>query len=376
MKKISTVNSLFVALSLLVSVNFQNNTRGFAQNDSTTVRISIVGDLMCHTPEIEFASAAKDSFDFRPIFSFVKKYLKNSDLTFGNLETTLAGKERKYSGYPLFNSPDEFISAIKDAGFNVLFTANNHSLDRGTKGIIRTLDKIYENGMTAVGTFKSEQERDSIKIFDLHGIKIAVLAYTYGLNGNYLPPEEKFMVGLIDTTMIGKNVESARKKNADVILAYFHFGEEYQRKPGSYQKKIVAYAKKCGADIIVGSHPHVIQTAEFFKSTNGKLSEGLVVYSLGNFISNQRWRYSDAGVILNIELTKNKLTDGTRLSGVTYIPTWVFKGKVNGKNEFVILPSDTLISSIPVFLSRSDRTKLLRSYSDVKKTFQAVTDHS
>ena len=330
---------------------------------------------MCHTPEMEFAKAGRDSFDFRPMFDSVKKYFSASDLTFGNLETTISGKEKKYSGYPLFNSPDSFLSAIKDAGFNVLFTANNHTLDRGTQGILRTLNKIHENGMSSIGTYKSEQDRDSIKIFSVKGIKIAVLAYTYGLNGNYLPPNKKFMVSLIDTSLIRKNIESARRENSDIVLVYFHFGEEYRRKPNSYQKEIAAYAEKCGADIIVGSHPHVIQPIEFFPISANKNSEGLIAYSLGNFISNQRWRYSDAGVILNIEIAKSKSTGETRLSNVTFVPTWVFKGKVGEKNEFIVLPSDTTKNPIPTYVSKSDRAKLIQSCNDVRETFRAVTSH-
>lgn len=371
-KKIFIVFPIIVTAFFLTSVRFQNSNDNLPQSDSTTVRISIVGDLMCHTPEMEFAKAGRDSFNFRPMFDSVKKYFSASDLTFGNLETTISGKEKKYSGYPLFNSPDALLSAIKDAGFNVLFTANNHTLDRGTQGILRTLNKIHENGMSSMGTYKSEQDRDSIRIFDVKGIKIAVLAYTYGLNGNYLPPDKKFMVSIIDTSLIRKNIESARRKSADIIMVYFHFGEEYRRKPNSYQKEISAYAKKCGADIIVGSHPHVIQPIEFFPIAANKNSERLIAYSLGNFISNQRWRYSDAGVILNIEIAKSESTGETRISNVTFVPTWVFKGKVGEKNEFIVLPSDTSKNPIPAYVSKSDRAKLIQSCNDVHETFRAI----
>ncbi|MCL4550016.1 MAG: CapA family protein [Bacteroidetes bacterium] len=375
MKKLLIVFVFLVVSFFFLSINSQNSVLDSAQNDSTTVRISIVGDLMCHTPEMEFAKAGRDSFDFKPMFDSVKKYFSASDLTFGNLETTISGKEKKYSGYPLFNSPDAFLTAIKDAGFNVLFTANNHTLDRGTQGILRTLHKIHENGMSAVGTYHSEQDRDSIRIFSVKGIKIAVLAYTYGLNGNYLPPNKKFMVSIIDTSLIRKNIASARKKSADIVMVYFHFGEEYQRKPNSYQKRITAYTEKYGVDIIIGSHPHVIQPIEFFPIAANKDSEGLIAYSLGNFISNQRWRYSDSGVILNIEIAKSKSTGETRISNVTFVPTWVFKGKVGERNKFIVLPSDTSKNPIPAYLSKSDRAKLIQSCDDVRETFQAVTYH-
>ena len=144
-----------------------------------TVTISFVGDLMCHSPQLKFAQVSQDSFDFKPVFREVKKYLTEADLTIGNLETTISGKENRYSGYPLFNSPGEYLEALKDAGFDILLTANNHSLDRGKKGVIRTIEMIKNNGMESIGSYHSQQDRDSIRVFDINGIKIAILSYTY-----------------------------------------------------------------------------------------------------------------------------------------------------------------------------------------------------
>ncbi len=348
-----------------------------AADSIRTVTISFVGDLMCHLPQLKFAQVSQDSFDFKPVFSEVKKYLSYTDLTIGNLETTIAGKKSRYSGYPLFNSPDEYLEALNDAGFDILLTANNHSLDRGKKGVLRTLEMIKKNRMESIGSYHSEQDRDSIRVFDINGIKITILSYTYGLNGNYIANNEKFLVNVIDTALMKQDILNARNKNTDVILVYFHFGDEYQRKPNSFQKEIIKLAIDYGADLIIGSHPHVIQPVEYFSSNNNKIGNGLIAYSLGNFISNQRWRYSDTGVILNLTITKNICNDKVSLTNTSIVPTWVFKGKVGNKDQFVILPVDsTTIKSFPSYLTERDKNKLLQSEKDTHKIMEAVHNHS
>lgn len=355
----------------------QLDGRSVDQDSSSSITISFVGDLMCHSPQFKFAQVSKDSSDFKPAFREVKKYLTKADLTIGNLETTISGKESRYSGYPLFNSPDEYLEALKDAGFDILLTANNHSLDRGKKGVLRTIDMIKNNGMVSIGSYHTQQDRDSIRVFDINGIKISILSYTYGLNGNYIAKDEKYLVNVIDTTLMKQDILNARNKNADVILVYFHFGDEYQRKPNSFQKEVVKHAMDYGADIIIGSHPHVIQPFEYFNSTKNKIGKGLIAYSLGNFISNQRWRYSDAGVILNLTIKKNILTNDINLDDEEIVPTWVFKGKVESKDQFVIIPIDsTTINSPPKYLTTRDKIKFLQAEQDTRKILEAVQNHS
>jgi len=369
---------LFLAV-IFSSHSFQYHVdkKPFDQDSTTSVTISFVGDLMCHSPQFQFAQVSKDSFDFKPDFCVVKKYLNKADLTIGNLETTISGKENRYSGYPLFNSPDEYLEALKDAGFDILLTANNHSLDRGKKGVLRTIDMIKKNGMESIGSYHSQQDRDSVRIFNINGIKISFLSYTYGLNGNYIPKNEKYLVNVIDTVLLKQDILNARNKNADIVLVYFHFGDEYQRKPNSFQKEIVKRTIDYGADIIIGSHPHVIQPVEYFISNKNKIGKGLIAYSLGNFISNQRWRYSDAGVILNLKITKNIKSHEIKLTKETIIPTWVFKGKVENKNQFVILPVDsTTIDLLPKYLTENDKVKLLQSEKDTRKIMESIQNYS
>ncbi len=365
---------LFVPVGLFLLVSGVNDLhRVNAHSSDTTevqkVTLTFVGDLMCHTPQLDYARIGSDSFDFKPVFREVKKYLSNSDLTFGNLETVISSPKSKFTGYPLFNSPTELLEALKDAGFDILFTSNNHSLDRGIEGIFSTINNIEDSGMKAVGTYKSETGRDSLAVMNINGFKIGILSYTYGLNGNYLPKKYAHVINLIDSAQIKSSLHELEKLNTDINLVYFHFGEEYSQQPSKFQEELVQKTFSYGADIIIASHPHVIQPIRYYKKQKSNLDIGIVAYSLGNFISNQRWRYSDAGVILNIELSKN-IQDSVWVSNTSIIPTWVYKGNTGTKNEFVIVPSDTLIQGIPSYFSLPDKTKLLQSYNDVLSKYE------
>jgi len=333
-----------------------------------TATLCFVGDLMCHSTQFNYAKVDADSFDFTEVFREVKPYLSNADLTIGNLETVIAGKKKGYSGYPYFNAPDDFIYALKDAGFNLLTTANNHALDQGWEGVKRTIDVINENKIHRTGTFISQEDRDSIRIFQINSIKIAILAYSENTNGESIPKGKDFVINLIDEELIKRDIDKARNNNVDVVLVYLHYGPEYNREPSDYQKEIVQKIIELGADIIIGGHPHVIEPFDFFKTNNTKLDSGFVAYSMGNFISNQRWRYSDAGVILNIEISKNKFTDSVYINGVNYVPTWVFKGSTEKGIEYIILPSEAgREDSTYDFLTPNDKKLMIEAFNDTKE---------
>lgn len=336
-----------------------------------TITFSFVGDLMCHSPQFESARVSADSFDFKRVYNDVREILSKSDFTIGNLETVVAGKEFGYSGYPMFNTPEEYLAALKDAGFDILVTSNNHSMDRGVVGINKTIDNLRKHGLPNFGTYKTAQERDSILIIEKEGIKIALLAYTYGLNGNSLPEQKKYAVNLIDTLQIKNDLVKAKSKQIDAVIVSFHFGEEYQRLANSYQKVIAKKTLEYGADLIIASHPHVIQQIEFTDSENSRLDQGFVAYSLGNFISNQRWRYSDCGVVLNFTL--EKIASGKMiLDTVSIDPVWVAKERINGKNSYTLIPSDTTKYKSFQRLAKSDQMKLFQSNADTKQAMSAV----
>jgi poly-gamma-glutamate synthesis protein (capsule biosynthesis protein) len=365
---------LFITFSILsfyylsISLDYVHEENTIVKKDTLiTAAINVVGDLMCHSTQFNYAHVKDDSFDFNGVFSEVKQYLNDADFTIGNLETVLAGKKKRYSGYPYFNAPDDFLLAIKEAGFDFLVNANNHAIDKGAKGVKRTIKKMDELGINHTGAYSSQRDRDSIRIFNINGIHLAILAYSYSTNGVPIPKGKNYIINLIDYDLIEKDIANARSKRLDIVLVYFHFGEEYQRQPNSYQKEVINNTIKAGADIIIGSHPHVVQPVDYFKTNQANLDTGFVAYSLGNFISNQRWKYSDAGVIVKINVSKNILSDSVYLSGVSYLPTWVFKGKTKKGREYIILPSSkSYDDSLHSYLSKSDKEKMQQAFEDTR----------
>ncbi len=351
------------------SSRIQKSNSAFTKHDSTvTISISAVGDLMCHSVQFDYARIKKDSFDFRPAYKYIKPYFEGSDIVMANLETVVAGKRYKLSGYPLFNSPPEFISALKYAGINLVTTANNHALDKGAAGVTSTIEQLKKYGINYEGTFLSERDRDSIRIFDLKGIKLAVLAYTYGVNNNIIKKNNGYLINKIDTVLIRKDIDSARVRGADLVLVYFHFGDQYKRQPSAYQKDIVAKTESYGADIILGGHPHVIQPAEYYKTRDAKLDTGFVIFSLGNFLSNQKWRYADAGVILTIKITKDINEDSLYISSVKFIPTWVFRGMTDEGKKYYVLPDNSIKNdTLYKFLTPIDKIEMKQAFDDTRK---------
>jgi len=372
------MKNIFAIIIFSITITFQhfffNHSRSeksetvVFEDSVVTTKLCFVGDLMCHSTQFNYAKVGVDTFDFTGVYREVKQFLSKADFTIGNLETVIAGKNKGYSGYPYFNAPDDFVYALKDAGLDLLITANNHALDQGWEGVKRTIDVINEYNIHLAGTFISQEDRDSIRIFQMNSIKVAILAYSENTNGLPIPKGKDFIINLIDEELIKRDVDRTREKNVDIVLVHLHYGPEYNREPSDYQKQIVQKIIEFGADIIIGGHPHVIQPVDFFKTNNTKLDSGFVAYSMGNFISNQRWRYSDAGLILNIEISKNIYTDSIYISEVNYLPTWVFKGETERGREYIILPSQLAENdSIFTFLTDSDRKLMNEAFNDTKE---------
>jgi len=303
-----------------------------------TATFLAVGDVMMHDGQIWSGySDAADSFDYTEFFHVVKDEISAADIAMANLETTLAGKEQKYTGYPMFNSPDEIADALKDAGFDIIVTSNNHSLDRGAKGAIRTIQVLKERGLAPIGTYESEEEREQILIKELNGISFAFLSYTYGTNGIPIPKDMPYLVNLIDEELILSDIEKARSQ-ADVVVVYLHYGDEYQRTPSKYQRKLAHLLLKNGASFIVASHPHVIQPGEWMEvqEADGEIIKKYIAYSMGNFISAQRFPYTEEGLMVKFTLEKDLKKNKVYLTDVEEIDTWVDKFVRDGKMRYVV----------------------------------------
>jgi len=323
----------------------------YTENDSTlSMSVLFAGDAMVHVAQ--YNSAYIDSlgvYNFNPVFKYVKTILTKNDLNIVNMETTLGGKP--YSGYPNFSSPDTFAYALKEAGFNYFATANNHAADKGKEGILRTLEVLNNYNISSTGIFKDSLDRATRYpvILEFNTIKATLLNYTYGTNGISVP--RPVIVNRIDSSLIRSDIEEARHRGAEVVMVYFHWGNEYERQPNAYQKNITEFTFKCGADIIIGSHPHVIQPIELFKyKTDSVINKKWIIWSLGNLVSNQREKYSDGGIMVKFTIKKNIYTKKIKISDMTYIPYWVYRPL--NPTRFVILPvsmtehNDSLLSKM------------------------------
>ena len=275
-----------------------------------TARMRVVGDIMMHKWQLwEGHDPSSNSYNFDRQFELIQSELQAADITIGNLETTFGGEERGYSGYPRFNTPDSLASTLKAAGFDLLTTANNHSMDSNAPGALRTLEVLDELGIEHIGTYKSEEESENIQLRMVNGISFVFLSYTYGTNGIPVPKDLPYLVKLINIEKMKEDIKKAEELSPDFIVVNLHFGEEYQRYPNEKQKELVDELFNAGADIILGGHPHVIQPMEVRKIIRGDGTEetGFVIYSLGNFISSQRTPLDpprDAGIILNLDFEK------------------------------------------------------------------------
>jgi poly-gamma-glutamate synthesis protein (capsule biosynthesis protein) len=332
--------------------------------DSTvTVSFSAVGDIMCHSTQYNYAYVGQDSFDFNPMFDVLRNYLSEKDILIGNLETVLAGDTKSYSGYPFFNSPNSLAESLKKTGFDFLTTANNHANDQGFEGVKRTLEELRKINIVPLGTSSLDSNRN-YNYFVRKGLRFGMLSYTYGTNYYAKSLYPRKYVNHIDTLKIRSDISELRKMGTEIIIVLFHFGEQYMKNISKYQKIVVEKTISYGADIILGSHPHIVQQFEQYETKNAKLDTGFVVYSLGNFVSNQRWRYSDGGIIFNFDITKNIYTDSVYVSDINYLPIWVFKGDTEKGKEYIILPAQEYNNTKYNYLTEADVDSMKKSYYD------------
>lgn len=331
-----------------VSTN-SNGSLSPAQSPAVDRRVTLlaVGDIMVHDEQLEAAWDPKhQTYQFMPFFSKVEPVLKQTDWLVGNLETTLSGKDLRYSGYPQFNTPDTLATTLKQLGFSAVTTANNHSLDRREVGVLRTLDALRKAGIPSTGTFRSPAERNQPLFLEKNGLKLAILAYSYGTNGIPIPQGKPYLINLIQRDLIKRDIATARKHGADLVAVALHFGVEYQRMPSDFQRKVASQAILDGADLIIGAHPHVVQPYEWqtVKSANGQVRKALILYSLGNFISAQRRDYKDVGVIAKLTLLK-KGSGEALIEGTQMIPTYVHYYRSQGKRHYVIYPLSATLAA-------------------------------
>lgn len=300
-----------------------------------------VGDLMQHQAQIDAARQPDGTYDYTHCFSLVKDDISRADLAIGNLEVTLGGKP--YRGYPQFSAPDEYLYALKEAGFDILGTANNHSLDRRKRGLERTLSLTDSIGIPTVGTYRdsTDRHRRYPLMVEKNGVRIALLCATYGTNG--IPATAPNIVNSLDRQELATDIRRARALCPDAIIALVHWGNEYQQQPNSEQRSLARWLIGEGVDHVIGSHPHMIQPIELVPSTEHP-THHTIVYSLGNYVSNMSIPHSDVG--LSVQLTLEKIGGTTRLGALDYNLVWTERAALSRTGDFRIIPADTIPSDL------------------------------
>jgi poly-gamma-glutamate capsule biosynthesis protein CapA/YwtB (metallophosphatase superfamily) len=295
---------------------------GIAAKDfKSSATLTAVGDILIHGL-VYNAAKTESGYDFTPMFSEVKPYLEDADLTFANQETMIGGQDLGLSTYPRFNSPYELATALQDSGVDIVSTANNHSIDRGEQAILNATAFYNKIGLLYTGAYHSEEDSQTIRTIKRNGITFSFLAYTYGTNGISVPKDKPYLVNLLDLSRISNDIKLA-KEMSDVVVVSLHFGNEYQRMPSDEQKQIARDVVNFGADIILGHHPHVLQPMEWIETENG--NKGFVAYSLGNFLSSQKSIYREIGGILTLTIHKEVSNGETKISvdQPTFLSTYV-----------------------------------------------------
>jgi poly-gamma-glutamate synthesis protein (capsule biosynthesis protein) len=325
--------------------------------------IGVLGDIMMMQSQVGGAwNEQKQAYDFTPSFRAMQGYFQSADLLCGNLETPIAGKEAGYTGpapstpppiwggtpppreRQTFNAPDELASSLKLSGFDVITTANNHCLDRGADGAMHTAQVLRAAGLVQLGTYTSEEDRQTARVVNVKGIKVGLLAWTFSVNGNegVLSSDERgYAVGRTgDKKRIQEDIRLCKEAGAQFLIAFVHWDTEFEQTPASSTRKMARYLLEQGVDAILGSHPHVVQPAEYVTVQRGEAEyTGLVAYSLGNCVSNMSPSPRDYG--LYVQLTLVKQPDGiVRLYDAGSLPTYCCKHRVEGRTLHEVLPAE------------------------------------
>ena len=356
-----------------LDVNNTGNSVNTVSEEISPVNFNLVatGDILCHnTQYFDAYDSSTGTYDFNYVFDDVVKYIEPADIAISSLETSFAGSDVGYSNYPRFNSPDSLITAIKNIGVDVISTAGNHCLDYGFSGLSRTIDVLDSNGLSHLGTYKSQEEQSKILYKDIDGVKIAFLNYTYGTNGIPVPSGKDFCVNLIDKDLMSYQINLAKDENADVIIACMHWGTEYSTVQNSEQEELADFLFKSGVDIIIGNHPHVAEPMEKRSVTleDGTVKDCFVIYALGNFTADQNYANTRSSVILNLDLTFED--DVLNINSATYTPIYIYENPNVRYHKFKLIDMEDAILK---YESSKDTSIGQSLYNTLKSELKNIT---
>lgn len=324
--------AIILLFSLLSFITGSNKA-----GDNVGVNLLFAGDAMQHQGQLDQAKAEGNGngYNYDECFKLIAPTITEADYAVVNLEVPLGGGS-EYSGYPCFSAPDSYAQALKDAGFDMFLTANNHCLDRGDRAARRTLMALDSLKIDHIGTFHDAAQRDTLIPFikDIHGIRFGFLNYTYGTNG--IEPKQGMEIALIDREKMAREIKSCRQKGAEIVVVAIHWGIEYVLLENANQRSIADFLIDQGVDLIIGSHPHVIQPMKIIKNEKEN-KDVLVVYSLGNFISNMKTGDTRGGALVRARIERDK-NGKARLKKADYDTFFSAKPYGRGTN-YQVIPS-------------------------------------
>jgi len=324
------------------------------------ISLLFLGDIMGHDEQIWAAENRENrTYNYDSVFKYIKPVISDSDVAIANFEVTLAGTP--YGGYPRFSSPAALASACKNSGIDYFVTANNHAADRGNSGISGTINRLDSLGIPHTGTFADQASRDSLQPLMIRkkGFSIALLNYTYGINGIKVPPPA--VVNILNKSLITSDIQKAKNRKPDIIILFLHWGTEYDTVPSGMQIDLTEYFFSQGVDLVIGSHPHVIQKMMWYKKDQLN-KDRVVVFSLGNFVSNQRKPKTDGGSMVWIEITRDEKS--VYISNTGFYLTWVYTPIENYRKKFFVLPCSEFENGPEFFKNPADFAQMKRFIDD------------
>lgn len=340
-----------------------------------SVNLIAVGDMLLHGGIHNSALQADGSYNYEHVFEHTKDRIAAADIAVANQEVILGGVELGVSSYPQFNSPQDFGDALVDAGFDVILHASNHTMDKDTVAVLNTIHfwKEKHPDITFLGINENQDERNTIRIVEKDGVKLAMLNYTYGLNGFSLPSDKPYLVNLMDEahkTEIAEDLKKAREE-ADFVIVYPHWGTEYVLEATDEQKQWAQFFADNGADLIIGTHPHVVEPVEWLTASDGR--QTLVYYSLGNYISIQYYNYSMLGGFAEVTITKD--FSGTYISDydMDFLVTHYTAGRTEMTTYFLSDYTDELASRHAI-LTEPYAGQYAESYRNVNQWYPFTVD--
>lgn len=317
----------------------------------------MTGDALIHTTVYKDAYIGDGNYDFTKQMTYIEPIIKNYDLAFYNQETIIGGKDLGMSSYPLFNSPDEIGDCMINMGFNLVNLASNHSLDKGEKGILHSLNYWKgKEGVLTAGSYESEEDRITPRIMEKNNIKYTLLSYTTSTNGLQHPDGKNYYAVTYSDEKVKEDIERVKDK-VDLILVSMHWGNEYQQSASAEQKRVAKYLSDLGVNIVIGTHPHVLEPIEYIGDT-------LVIYSLGNFISAQIGIERLTGALVSIDITKTVNEDKTSSISLSNLNTELVYTYYRNWSNYKVIPYRQLTENeLPNYKTHYEKySNIIRMY--------------